>query len=267
MSNVYFCATDFYLQGGYGSYQDWFKLAELSGYPVIPLSQLDPDSDNTYIVTPLNDEWLQGWQNPRARIIHYELEYRWDWRKDVDEPPGIAEVWAGDRWYAGQIGARYVPLGSHPGLNEDTLHYPGYVYVDYDLAFMGYTAPPRRAKVLYEMYESGLTIAPNGWNRFRSEKLLDSKCMVAIHQLDNMPVLPPLRMCIAAAHKLAVISETVEDLGWFRGYVDCVPYNELARMTKLIVRNPHSRLKDRGEALYHLLCEHYTFRHAIERAL
>jgi hypothetical protein len=69
MSDIIFCATQFYLDGGYRYYIDFFKLVELSGYPLIPLSQLDPQSDNTYIITPLNDEWLDGWQQPKARII------------------------------------------------------------------------------------------------------------------------------------------------------------------------------------------------------
>lgn len=266
MSNVYFCATQYYLDGGYGSYQDWFKLAELSGYPVIPLSQLDPQSDNTYIVTPLNDQWLQGWQNPRARIIHYELEWRTDWRASVNEPPGVAEVWVGDKAYAEKIGARYVPIGSHKLLNE--LHYSSEGFSkNYDVAFMGYKDPPRRARILHEMYEAGLTIAPNGWGIDRSNLLFESKCMVAIHQFDFMPTIAPLRMCIAATHRLAVISEGVQDKGIFMGYFDDIPYGQLAYATRLIVRNPHSRLKERGEALFELLCNRYTFRHAIERAL
>lgn len=267
MSNVYFVATDFYLKGGYGSYQDWFRLAELSGYPVIPLSELDPQSDNIYIVTPLNGEWTQGWDHPRARIIHYELEYRWDWRASVNEPPGVAEVWAGDRYYAQQIGARYVPLGSHAGLNQ----YPELpkvsTYARYDAAFMGYRDPPRRARLLHEMESAGLKFAPDGWGQVRSANLLDSRCMLAIHQLDNMPVLPPLRTCIAAAHKLAIITETVADPGFLVGMIDHYPYADLARMLALTVRDPFNRLKEQGEALHHALCEDYTFRCAIERAL
>ena len=54
MGDIIFCATDYYLQGGYVSYKDFFRLAKLAGYPVIPLSQLDPQSDNTYIVNRLS---------------------------------------------------------------------------------------------------------------------------------------------------------------------------------------------------------------------
>lgn len=267
MSDVIFCATDYYLQGGYGSYKDWFRLVELSGYPVIPLSELDPQSDNTYIVTPLNGEWQQGWQHPRARIIHYELEWRTDWRAEVNEPPGVAEVWAGDKWYAQQIGARYVPLGSHPNLNEYPTNPKVSTYARYDVAYMGYRGPHRRAHILNELDNTGVKIAPDNWGQMRSGNLLDSRCMVAVHQFDNMPTFAPLRMCIAAAHKIAVISEQVADAGIFAGMVDHYPYSDLARMTALTVRDPFNRLQEQGEALYHMLCEGYTFRKSIERSL
>lgn len=267
MGKVIFCATDFYLNGGYGSYRDWFRLVELSGYPVIPLAQLDPESDNTYIVTPLNDEWLQGWQQPRARIIHYELEWRWDWRAEVDEPPGVAEVWAGDKHFADQIDARYVPIGSHPGLCE-VEHWPTRNHRPlHDLAFMGYRDPARRFRLLHELIQSGVTIAPDGWGKDRSMNLLTCQCMLAIHQHDNMATIPPLRLCIAAAHKLAVISEQVADAGIFTGLVDHFPYRDLARMAKLIVRDPYNRLTEQGLALYDKLCVEHTFRKSIEAAL
>lgn len=266
LPNVYFVATDFYLQGGYASYRDFFKLVELSGYPIIPLSQLDPQSDNTYIVTPLNDEWMAGWPGALARIIHLELEWRWDWRADVDTPPGVAEVWAGDRWFAGSIGARYVPLGSHLGLNtEARIQRPQHPL--HDVALMMYRDPPRRAKIVAELKQHGLHISDDGWGEDRSVSLIQSRCMVAIHQLDNMPAVAPLRMCIAAAHRLPVISEKVNDAGIFNGLLYQAPYADLASYTRMIVRDPYNSLTQIGEALYQLLCVQHTFRKSIEIAL
>ncbi len=264
MSDVMFVKTR-YQDIGYGSYVDLWRLVELSGYPVCYVDEIDAyDSTKCYIISPLNDEWLKGWPGAKARIIHLELEWRTDWRANVNEPPGVSEVWCGDKWYAAQIGARYVPIGSHPGLNEEQ---HSQKLIGWDVAFMGYTAPARRAKVLHEMYEAGLTIAPNAWEQERSRLLYKCACMVAIHQFDGMPTIAPLRMCIAAAHRLAVISETVYDTGLFYGYIDCFSYAGLAHMAKVTIRNPYNKLKEQGESLYHLLCEGYTFRHAIERAL
>ena len=266
MGDIYFCATDYYLQGGYGSYRDWFRLAELSGFPVIPLSQLDPASDHTYIVTPLNGEWLAGWPGARARIIHYELEWRTDWRAEVNEPPGVDEVWAGDKWYAEQIGARYVPLGSHPGLNQAAYMDKKLVQA-FDIAFMGYREPARRAALLRTLKECGLSIAPDGWGPARSGWLMQSTCMVAIHQHDHMPTVAPLRMCIAAAHGIPVISEAVRDAGMFEWLLLTSPYDKLADYIHMLIHDPYIQLKGYGELLYEQLCIHRPFRVSIEETL
>lgn len=270
MSEVIFCATDFYLKGGYRSYTDYFRLAELAGYPIIPLSELDPQSDNTYIVTPLNDEWLQGWQKPKARIIHWELEWRWDWRADVDTPPGVSEVWASDKWFAESIGARYVPMGSDDRLCEAlyfrTASPAGWFYDTTQIAYQ----TPRRAKVTEQLKGFGLRIAPceNQWGIDRSVNLIKSGVMVHVHQNDNQPGIAPLRWCLAAAHKLPIISETVNDRGIF-GYTHMVTsgYNTLAEFTAHMLKHSPLELENYALALHNLLCERLTFRKSVEAAV
>lgn len=267
MGDVIFCATDFYLNGGYRSYADFFRLVELSGYPVIPLSQLDPaDSTKTYIVTPLNDEWMKGWPGAKARVIHYEMEWRWDWRADVDEPPGVKEVWAADKWFAQSIGARYVPMGSHEGLNEQ---YPFSVGKVYDVAQVSYQVP-RRQQLTHQLQNEGLLIAQNEnlWGAHRSHVLQQSKVMLHVHQHDNAPGVAPLRWCLAAAHKLPIITETVHDRGIFgHTFMMQSSYDFLARFTALSIRDHANRLNDYALALHNLLCQELTFRKSIEAAL
>lgn len=261
MSQVIFCATDFYLRGGYRSYTDFFKLVELAGYPLIPLSQLDPQSDNTYIVTPLNDEWLAGWQQPRARIIHWELEWRTDWRAEVNEPPGVADVWASDPWYATQIGARYVPVGGDERLNEVGVS----IAKQYDVSLLSYQTH-RRQLVTAQLVQQGLTLAPIGnlWGRYRSAVLVESRAMVHVHQHDQMPTIAPLRWCLAAAHRLPMITETVQERGLFSySYMVQANYDFLAEFTKHMLQDKH-RLNDYAEALHELLCRHYTFKKVVD---
>jgi hypothetical protein len=263
MGNVIFCATDFYLQGGYRSYTDFFKLVELSGYPVIPLSQLDPQSDNTYIITPLNDEWLDGWQQPKAYIIHWELEWRTDWRADVNEPPGVAEVWASDKWYANKIGARYVPVGGNAGLNECPDIWPlrrikGVAQISYQTH--------RRQVITHQLREYGLSLMPteNQWGTARSAGLLSSRVMLHVHQHDNMPTIAPLRWCLAAAHKLPMITETVNERGIFSySYMVQADYKHLAEFTANVLKDERM-LRDYALALHQLLCEQYTFQKVVE---
>lgn len=269
MSDVLFVATDFYLNGGYRSYTDFFRLVELSGYPVISISEMDPaDSSKTYIITPLNDEWLAGWPGAKARIIHYELEWRWDWRADVNEPPGVAEVWAGDKWFAESIGARYVPMGSHAELNL-LYEKPQQVGKLYDVAQISYQVH-RRQVITQQFLQLGIQLAPteNLWGLDRSIALTRSQVMVHVHQHGNAPGVAPLRWCLAAAHRLPIITEHIPDRGIFgHSYMRMANYDFLARFTSLCIRDHWNQFADFGLALHNLLCEDLTFRKSIEKAL
>lgn len=263
MSRIIFCATQFYLDGGYASYRDFFKLVELAGYPVIPLSQLDPQSDNTYIITPLNSEWLDGWDNPSAHIIHWELEWRIDWRADVDTPRGVAETWVSDKAYAQRIGARYVPMGGDARINECPELYPSKVY---DVALLSYQTP-RRQVITRQLQECGLSIAPNsGLSGYvRSTVLNQSHVMTHTHQEDTTKGVAPLRWCIAAAHKLPIITEMIPDRGIFTpSYMVQAEYGYLAAFTAQMLHDKRL-LSDYAGALHQLLCVDYTFRAGVEK--
>lgn len=268
MPDVQFVATQFYLDGGYRSYVDFFRLAELSGYPVIPLSQMDAqDATKTYIITPLNDEWLKGWPGAKARIIHWELEWRWDWRADVNEPPGVSEVWASDAWFAGQIGAKYVPMGSDDRLNSLHDSVPP-TTPSFDVAQISYQVP-RRQRITAQLEADGLKIAPAEglWGEARSRSLMQSRIMLHVHQHDSAPGVAPLRWCLASAHGLPIITELVKDRGVF-GYTYMLQarYDFLARFVSLCLRDGH-KLDDYAAALHDLLCRDLTFRKSVEAAL
>jgi hypothetical protein len=269
MADVIFVATQFYLDGGYRSYVDFFRLVELAGYPIIPLAQLDPsDASKTYIVTPINDEWLTGWPGAKARIIHWECEWRWDWRADVDEPPGVAEVWASDKLFAIQIGAKYVPMGSHPDLNVMSKDLEPVAKI-YDVAQVSYQVPRRQA-ITSRLKSEGLSVAQNEnlWGVERSLILRQSKVMVHVHQHENAPGVAPLRWCLAAAHQLPLITETIPDRGIFGySYLLMSSYHFLPEFTAMIIRDSYSRLNDFGMALHDLLCRDLTFRKSVEAAL
>lgn len=266
MSDVYFARTRHH----YGTYDDLFKLAELSDFEVIYIDEI-PTHDapgKTFICSPLNGEWNQlpkGYT--QGRMILYQLEWGIEGAPVI--PECVTDVWCGDLAHAEKYNYKYVPLGSHPELNEYTWLPKVSQYNRYDVAFMGYKDPHRRARILHELYEAGVSIAPNGWGQVRSAALLDSKCMIGIHQWDNLQVLPPLRMCIAAAHKLTLITEEIENAGIFQFDIIQYPYDQLSAMTRLIVKDDINipMLKGMGESLYQKLCCDYTFRKSIERAL
>lgn len=244
----------------YGSYCDLYRLITLSGYKLIFFDEIDPQSDNTYILTIVNGENQGGWADVKARIILYDLE----WRLDGEYPriPGVSEVWTADKWYAQQIGARYVPLGSHPGLPETPLQDCPKAW---DVAMMAYL-PPRRERIVYDCYQYGVSVAPRGWGAERHAILQQSKIMLHVHQQESAHTIAPQRWAIAAAYQMPVISEEVNDKGIF-GPTYCMysDYRHLAEFVRLW--RDDARLRDYGMGLYDLLCIHKPFRFWIDEAV
>lgn len=247
----------------YASYADFYKLIELSHYPLIFFDEIDPHSDNIYIMTILNGENMGGWEHPSARIILWDVEWR------LDNPAqilGVAETWASDKWYAEKIGARYVPFGSHPDLAPPLARNGQY---DYDVATLAYTGPYRRSNGFNNLTERGLTLSGNGWGSERDCILRHSRAMVHIHQLEGVNTVAPQRFALAAAWKLPIISETLYDPGIFRyNHLIMADYANLPDIAQMWLRrnDPHI-LQQFGENLYHLLCCEYTFRKCVEGAL
>ncbi len=117
----------------YDSYRDLYRLIDLSGFKLIFFDEIDPQSDNCYIMTIINGENNGGWVDPKARIVLWDIEWRLD--GEYQRLPGVPEVWASDLWYAEHISAKYVPLGSHPGF---ALTPPNGQAKPYDAAMLSY---------------------------------------------------------------------------------------------------------------------------------
>lgn len=260
MSDIVFCHTSHV----YDSYQDFWKLVELSEFPVINVDQLDPQDGRTYIITPANGQWQAGWHNPRSKIIHWQLE--WHLEQYPHTPiAGVSEVWCSDAWQARNINAKYVPMGSHPKLCENPSPQPK----EYDVAYLGYYVP-RRAQIGTELDEFGIKRTPTAaWGDERHQLLMQSKSYLHVHQHAHILGVPALRMVVAAAYKLPVISERVEDCGIFsQAYMLTSDYAHLTRFVKQWTQQTDpNRLADFGLALHSLLCWQYTFRKSVEDAL
>ena len=255
----------------YDGYRDFFQLAELAGYETIFVDAVDPESDNTYIITPRNGEWNNGWVNPKARIIHWDLEWRlkdgggYQWEKaEYDDIPGVTEVWASDKWYSGMINAKYVPLGSHPGLvgTEEP------EAADYDLAIMACLSEDGGRQHIFDtLLQAGLSIAPNCWNPDRDKVLKSSAVMLHTHQWRKVRTVAPLRYAIAAAYAMPLISEPVEDADIFQDSVLFCEPGQLPEYTANLIRRHEPLLEEHGQMLHELLCHQYSFRNNVEAAL
>lgn len=262
MGNVSFVRTRTYYQ----PYDDLFTLASLAGYPVIYLDQMQTDDPTqTYIYSPNNGETAAGWPGAKARIIFLQMEWHTDFQP-VSLPPGVVECWNFDRWHSELIGARFVPLGSDFHLN---LNFNDRPPKKFDVAFMGYTDIYRRARVRDQLIERGYTIAPNGWGQDRHRALLQSRCVVHVHQHENIPAIAALRWCIAAAYRLPIISEAVNSREPFAvsDFLTC-DYDGLVDFVAERLTEPdHALLNSYGFALQNKLCRELTFKKSIESAL
>jgi len=249
----------------YQPYDDLFHLAALSDFPVIYLDEMDAaDPTQTYIFAPLNGE-ITGWPDAKARIIFQQMEWHTDHSR-VALPPGVTECWNFDRWHAELIGAKFVPLGSHECLNPEPR---AVAEKTYDVAFMAYTDVYRRKRIKDQLEEAGLSIAPNAWGDERHKILLQSRCVLHVHQWENIPAIAALRWCIAAAYHLPIISETVRDRAPF-GYSEFMTceYDSLVEFVVMHLRDQARNWFDNyGHSLHAKLCRELTFRKSIECAL
>lgn len=245
----------------YQSYSDYWRLIELSGYPLIFIDEIDPQSDNTYIFSQPPTDWHHGWNNPRARIIYWAIE----WYLDVDyrSIPGV-ELWSADKWYADRIGAKYVPMGSHPALNP---HADEFHEKRYDVATL-WAASSTRYHAEDLLNRMGVRRAPNGWGDERHNILSQSRMMVAVHQYPEAQTVAPQRWALAAAYKLPVVSETLADAGMLDRVTIQTDLENIGFVAASWIEPGNlGKLAQKGQALHNLLCHEYTFRKGIEAAL
>jgi hypothetical protein len=259
MSNVIFCKTR-YQDIGYQSYNDLWNMVKWAGYPIIYVDQIDPQSDNTYIFTPMNGECINGWKNPKAEIILWQME--WQLTDEHNAPQGVSRVWCSDAAFAKRNHYEYVPMGGDSRLKEDVYPYGGRKY---DVSFLSYQTP-RRQVITTQCFNNGLVIAPSSGlqGSERTQVLLHSHLMLHIHQRDDTKGVAPLRWCLAAAHGLPLITESVPDFGIFDArYMMQARYETIASFTANALQDTHM-LQDYASSLHQLLCVDYDFKRSVE---
>ena len=255
-----------------GPYTDFWRLVECAGYPLIYCDEMDPVSDATYIVTPLHTENDQGWPGATAQIILWDLEWHLNGIPGLKPGhsdvwiPGVARVWASDRWYAQQIGAEFVPLGSHVAFPRWPLNRSK---VKYDVAMLAYMDPMRRRHMGRVLSECGVRIAPNSWGEDRHRTLEQTAAMLHIHQHAGVYTMAPLRVAIAAAYHLPLIVETVRDMAPLDHTTALSSdYETMADFVEMWTRrNDPAILQSYGDRLFRFLCVQHDFGSYVEAAL
>jgi hypothetical protein len=248
---------------GYGSYYDFWRLVDLSGFSTCYVDEVDPtDASKVYIYAPQNGEvhngnWFIDWKDAKARIIHWNLE-----QNAYPRVPGVSEVWASDKAFADAIGARYVLMGSHPGLMD----YPPIERIhEYDVIMLSYMTA-RREQIAVWLREQGLTLAPNGWYEERHTRLMQSRAMLHIHQ-NNHRYIAPQRWALAAAYTLPLISERLDNAGAINGnYMLTSDFDHIPELiAQWTRRNDAESLRYYGAALHQFLCFDRPFAREVMR--
>jgi hypothetical protein len=265
----------------YDSYSDFWTLVELSGFSTCFVDEIDLQSENTYIVTPVNGELRphithrRTLGEQRARIIWWNLERPDSVNKMV--PGGWAgavranlddilkyvdEVWVSDRYYASYDPdrLRFVPLGSHAGLATHSRRSD----FTYDVALMACMVP-RREGIVHELKRRGLRIAPNAWGPERDWILAETAVMLNTHQHETWaPIGEPLRIALAAANCMCLVSERLGDPWPLESFLD---FHEGPHTTALLadlvlaLRGVASHLAEvSARHLHHTLCVDHSFR-------
>lgn len=264
----------------YQSYSDLWRLVELSNFHTCYVDEIDVEKDEIYITAPFNGE-SQGHlphrrsilKSPqKATVILWMLEKPYA----VDGTSGTVGqkvsstldrclkffdvVWISDKWIAG-VDPRYVyaELGSHPGLASGPK-----TAIEYDFAHMSCIVPRREG--IYGSLSRSLRMAPNGWGAERDKTLRATKAMLSVHQ-DLVQVTEPLRIALAAAYRLAYLTEDSPNSEPLEPGKTChsAPYDMLTNDVPLWFAQQD--LTSMGERLYQRLCVQSNFRKGVMDAL
>lgn len=259
----------------YDSYADYWKLIELSGFPICYVDEMDVyDSDKVYIISPMNGEMLEFMtperrNDKKAYLIQWNLErpsgsgnvaeYRAS-NQLLLEQKYFNEVMVSDMALSADTGFGYQCLGSHPKLQElDNYHKM------FDIIHLSCYSPTRSwmfdSPSVPKSRIGKLTVAANGWGDVKIANLAFSRVMLAWHQ-DTFPYIEPLRYALAAAYKLPLIVQYSKM---------CYPYNSCVRSISYPRELEESFVsiitsyKMLSEEIYNLMCVEHTFESEVRK--
>lgn len=250
----------------YAPYADFWRIVQLSGFPIKYLDEIDWTAADTVIATPRNGEWSAIPAVRQARLVHWMLERPRPERDEMNSIHQTAdEIWASDTLLAEQVGGRYVFLGGvETFANVNVLRRR-----DYDLIALMYWSP-RRDGLRHELLEEGLTLVdPNGncWGEWREQALNSSRIMLNAHQ-DEYPWCEPIKFCLAGMYGLPLLSETSAGSGyWEPGFhYISAPLADLVTWAKYLLTDDVA-LARLGAHAWRLVCRDHTFKQEVEAAV
>jgi len=259
----------------YDSYSDFWRLVELSGFPIVYVDEMDlQNGRNLYITAPNNGDLTNHMANHvtrNAKVFLWNLErpgddtvehYRRDNQAWIDAGC-VDEVIVSDKKLASVTNFHYIPVGSHIGFGfvSDVKIFDVVHLMCYSLrrAFLfDYLTPLA--------HYNGISIAPNGWGDVKCKSLSMSKFMLSIHQDDHMYI-EPLRFALAAAYGLPIISEFAEDVFPYVAGAEIILLDDVIKLDSTVrgARRNYRRHASAGLMMRNRMCGEFSFRRCIER--
>lgn len=252
----------------YPSYQDFWRLVELSRFSVVYVDEIDLASEHTYIFTPMNGEVVPHLRNfsgkRRAKVIWWNLERPHDETlpSSMDTLEGLIDaVWVSDRYFA-TLNSRFsfVRLAGHQhyGLRSAAKHW--------DVCHLSYLWG-RRLEAVDRLRAQSVSVAPEAWGiRDQNSIVATSHLMLCLHQYAVFPIIEPVRFAIAACYGIPIISEDFMDREANDLVISTRPIGQIDQNV-LEWLNHKNRLAEEGEKLHRRLCITTDFRQEVERAL
>lgn len=237
----------------YASYSDLWELARLSGFELIYQDEADlSDARQTFIFAA--PEYIPDCTHAKARTILWQLEYAGDYTKQ-EHGDTVSEVWSSDPAHAERTGATYVMLGSHPGLNPELARAGE---IAYDVTMLAYMVG-RRGEIKERLKDYRWPKNYPGHTGLERHRLLQqTRLMLHVHQHEE-GALTPLRLAVAAAYRMPVISERVPDAGLYKGAVMWADYDGLVSRTHQFLGGHVEQDAHYDDALFTLLCIEHRF--------
>lgn len=268
----------------YDSYQDFWKLVELSGFDTCFVDEVRYDRAVLYILPTVNAEVEPHLRKDLERIESERLVLQaivvwWSLERPDSSTERLSEigkgvytgledalplfdlVWSSDRWWVHEQRASrrivFVPMGSHPDLaiggrwrfdQKMDNHYCHFSYV-----------AGRRGPVHEKL--SHLRAGPNGWGEERGRIMRSSQTLVNIHQT-QVPMGEPLRFAVAAAYGIPMVSENCNDpwpLDPGTDFVSC-KLDVLPMIVAGVVNTPPKDMEKYADALHWRLCVEHPFK-------
>ena len=231
----------------YLSYEDFWELVKISEFETCYIDEIDYNSDNVYILTPLNGELAFPLPERKAKIIWLNIERPGE--NEIGELKYFDEVWMCDINWANKTNSKFFFMASDKRLGYTGNH-------DKRPISLCYENGRRQPKLLeYDI---------NNVQCFGEQKrklLSEAKAMVVYHQ--DVPVLSPQRFCACASAHLPILYEKVPDFYPFINRKDFLSF-EYDDDLKPILEND---LQFLGENLFDKMCKKTTFRKEVERLL